>query len=56
METAKENMIRDIINNSPFYDNPDELRIRDFKSVKFIHNMIPTPKCKFVHQCSLAHL
>ena len=50
----KENMINDIINCSPYYNNPDELRIRDLKSVEFIHKMISAPKSKFISHFSLS--
>lgn len=56
INTNKENMINDIINHSPFYDNPDELRIRDIKSVEFIHKMISARKSKFISHFSLAGL
>lgn len=50
----KENMINDIINYSPYYNNAVELRIRDLKSVEFIHKMISAPKSKFISHFSLS--
>lgn len=46
--TDKERMINDIIQNSRFYNNPKELRIREFKSIEFIHKMVTAPKSKFI--------
>jgi hypothetical protein len=56
MKTDKENMIRDIVNSSPFYNNPNELRIRDFESVKFIHKMVSARKSEFVSHFSTVRL
>lgn len=50
--TDKERMINDIIQYSRFYDNPDELRSREYKSIKFIHTMVTAPKSKFIYQMS----
>ena len=51
-KTTKESLINEIIRSSKFYDNPDELRIRDLKSVQFIHKMISAPKSKFISHFS----
>lgn len=50
----KESLINDIINQSPYYNNPDELRIRDLKSIAFIHKMTSAPKSEFISHFSLS--
>jgi hypothetical protein len=55
-QLTKEELIQEIVNFSEFYDDPEALRIRDFKSVKFIHRLTAFPKCKFISKCSLARM
>ncbi len=56
METkmTKESMINEIIKSSRYYNKPDELKIREFKSVEFIYKMTSAPKSKFISHFSLS--
>lgn len=51
--STKERLINEIINRSPFYNNPEELRIRGIQSVEFIHKMITAQKSKFISHFSV---